>query len=56
MQCGRELIFQKEKKLPCYIICSFCIQHTFMVGVTTISKITAKNIRPVTLEFYVLVK
>ena len=56
MQPGREWIFRKKKNLPYYIICSFCIQHTFMVGVTTISKITAKNIRPVTLEFYELVK
>ena len=49
-------IYKKKEERPCYIICSFCIQHTFMVGVTAISKITAKNIRPVTLEFYVLVK
>ena len=35
---------------------TFCIQHTFMVGVRTISKIMAKRIRPVTFEFSVLVK
>ena len=35
---------------------TLCIQETFMVGVTMMSKIMVKRIRPVMFEFSVLVK